>query len=82
MLQSVIEVVRRVAQAEVMPRYLKVAHSRKADGSLCTEADLACQLALVRELTHIVPYPVLGEEMPESEQRMQWIKSNAGSAQR
>jgi myo-inositol-1(or 4)-monophosphatase len=71
-LQSVIEVVKRVALKEVMPRYLKVAHSRKADGSLCTEADLACQLALVTELTRIAPYPVLGEEMSESEQHKQW----------
>lgn len=72
MLNQVIEIVRRVAQAEVMPRYLKVAHSRKADGSLFTEADLSCQAALMRELARIAPYPVLGEEMTEAEQQRQW----------
>ena len=42
-LERVSAVVRRVAAEEVMPRYLKVAHQRKSDGSLFTEADIAAQ---------------------------------------
>ena len=54
MLQSVIEVVKSVAQSEVMPRYLKVARQHKADGSLCTEADIASQAALTKGLQNIL----------------------------
>ena len=43
MLEDVIACVQEVAAKEVMPRYLKVAHQRKSDGSLFTEADLAAQ---------------------------------------
>ena len=78
MLNQVIEIVRNVARQEVMPRYLKVAHSRKADGSLFTEADLACQTALVRELSSLAPYPVLGEEMTEAEQQRCWLAGADG----
>ena len=78
LLTQVIDIVRRVAQAEVMPRYLTVAHSRKADGSLFTEADLSCQAALVRELGKISPYPVLGEEMTEAEQQQHWAAGREG----
>jgi myo-inositol-1(or 4)-monophosphatase len=45
-LQAVIDAARAVGREEVMPRYLKVAHARKDDGSLLTEADLAAQAAL------------------------------------
>ncbi len=55
-----------------MPRYLKVAHQRKVDGSLLTEADVAAQNALLKRLQAIAPYPVLGEEMTEAEQRAVW----------
>ena len=55
-----------------MPRYLKVAHERKVDGSLLTEADVAAQTALIRHLRAIAPYPVLGEEMTEAEQHALW----------
>ena len=41
MLERVIATVKDVAKEEVMPRYLKVAHQRKSDGSLFTEADIA-----------------------------------------
>jgi len=72
------EAVRRVAAAEVMPRYRKVAHSRKADGSLLTEADVASQEALVRLLHDIEPVPVVGEEMTADEQAVQWQAGQAG----
>ncbi|MBP7581825.1 MAG: inositol monophosphatase, partial [Vogesella sp.] len=60
---QVIQVVRDVARYEVMPRFLRVGKTRKEDGSLFTEADLACQQVLQQRLPAILPYPVLGEEM-------------------
>ena len=66
------EVVRRVAAEEVMPRYLKVAHQRKSDGSLFTEADVAAQDKLLQLLPTIVPAPVVGEEMPLELQQQRW----------
>ncbi|MEP6878040.1 MAG: inositol monophosphatase, partial [Nitrosospira sp.] len=72
MLDAVIAAVKSVAQQEIMPRYLSVARQRKADGSLFTEADLATQEALSRELRKIYPGTVVAEEMPEQEQIDQW----------
>jgi myo-inositol-1(or 4)-monophosphatase len=60
--ESVIDAVKRVAAEEIMPRYLKVAHQRKADGSLFTEADLAAQEALTERLQAIFPGPVMGKK--------------------
>ncbi len=60
LLAQVIEAVRAVGREEVMPRYLKVAHTRKDDGSLFTEADMAAQQALSERLTAIAPYPRAG----------------------
>ena len=61
-----------------MPRYLKVAHQRKSDGSLFTEADLAAQEALTRALQAIHPGPVVGEEMTEEQQVERWLAGDAG----
>jgi myo-inositol-1(or 4)-monophosphatase len=72
MVEQVIAACREVGREEVMPRYLKVAHQRKVDGSLLTEADLAAQVALFKKLQAIAPYPVLGEEMTEAEQQDVW----------
>ena len=68
MIDEVIAAVKIVAQHEILPRYLKVARQRKVDGSLFTEADLATQETLSRELQKIYPGPVVGEEMTEHEQ--------------
>ena len=78
LLQSVLDIVRGVATDEIMPRYLKVAHSRKADGSLFTDADIAAQEALKRGLRGIVPVPVVAEEMTQQEQAEQWLMGDAG----
>ena len=78
MLQSVIDVVTSIAQTEIMPRYLKVARQHKADGSLCTEADIATQAALAKELPRIAPCPVLGEEMPSELQKERWHEGAGG----
>lgn len=72
LLAAVIEAARAVGRTEVMPRYLKVAHARKDDGSLFTEADLAAQRALIARLQAIAPYPVLGEEMDDASHRRLW----------
>jgi len=78
MLKAVIAAVKLVAAEEVMPRYLKVTHQRKSDGSLCTEADTAAQAALTRKLQAIFNVPVLGEEMPSEEQHAIWLSGNDG----
>ncbi|WP_333700188.1 inositol monophosphatase family protein, partial [Rivihabitans pingtungensis] len=69
---QVIQTLREIAQTEVMPRFLRVGSTRKSDGTLFTEADLATQQALARRLPDILPYPVLGEEMTPEEQHALW----------
>jgi myo-inositol-1(or 4)-monophosphatase len=69
MLKAVVAAVKLVASEEIMPRYLKVAHQHKCDGSLCTEADVAAQVALTKKLQAILNVPVLGEEMSAENQR-------------
>ena len=78
MLEAVVATVKAVAQQEILPRYLKVARQRKADGSLFTEADVVTQEALSRELRKIFPGPVVGEEMTEQEQLDRWREGDAG----
>ena len=78
MLKAVVAAVKLVAAEEIMPRYLKVAHQRKSDGSLCTEADTAAQAALAKKLQAILNVPVLGEEMPAAEQHALWQSGNDG----
>jgi myo-inositol-1(or 4)-monophosphatase len=78
MLKAVVAAVKLVAAEEIMPRYLKVAHQRKSDGSLCTEADMAAQAALTRKLQAILNVPVLGEEMPAAEQHALWDAGREG----
>jgi myo-inositol-1(or 4)-monophosphatase len=77
-LAQVIALVRDVARSEVTPRYLKVAHSRKADGSLFTVADAAAQQALESALPDIIASPVLGEEMSEAQQQAAWAAGENG----
>lgn len=72
MLKAVCVAVKLVAENDVMPRYMRVSHQHKRDGSLCTEADMAAQEALVRRLQAIYNVPVLGEEMGEELQREIW----------
>lgn len=77
-LDQVIDVVRRVAQTEVMPRFLKVAFARKHDGTVITEADLASQAALNIELRKVIDVQVLGEEMTADEQQHFWDQGDEG----
>lgn len=78
MLKAVVAAVKLVAAEEIMPRYLKVAHQRKSDGSLCTEADTASQQALTKKLQAILNVPVLGEEMSSGEQLALWQAGKDG----
>ena len=71
-LKAVIAAVKLVAAEEIMPRYMKVAHQHKIDGSLCSEADIAAQEALTRKLQAIVNVPVIGEEMSGEQQKGLW----------
>lgn len=67
-----IECVRAVSTDEILPRFRSVVATRKLDGSLVTEADVAAQRALTARLARIARVPVLGEEMPEAEQQSIW----------
>jgi len=78
MLKAVIAAVKLVTAEEIMPRYLKVTHQHKSDGSLCTEADLAAQGALIKKLQAILNVQVLGEEMLVAEQRALWEAGHDG----
>lgn len=69
-----IEVVRRVAREEIVPRFRNVVAEHKADGSVVTEADHAAQDALERGLTRLDPVPFLAEEMTGSRQSAIWSK--------
>jgi len=58
-----------VAKNELLPRFEKISHQHKADGSIVTEADLVVQEKIQTYL--LAHYPesiVLGEEMTKDEQ--------------
>ena len=78
MLNELLEIVKTVAQREIVPRYLKVAHQRKVDGSIITEADTAAQHALTEGLYALNQCPVLGEEMSTEAQQALWKHSDSG----
>ena len=78
LLKAVVAAVKLVTAEEIMPRYLKVVHQHKGDGSLCTEADIAAQSALTKKLQAIVNVPVLGEEMTATEQHAIWEAGHDG----
>ena len=77
MLEATVDLVREVAQREIMPRFLRVSHGqRKDDGSLCSEADLAAQHFLLDRLKEIHPCPIIGEEMSTAAQQASWNDGN------
>lgn len=78
MLKKVIAVVKMVAEQEVLPRYPQVSRQQKADGSSFTEADLAAQEVLIRELRKIHPVAAMGEEMTTQMQHEQWLAGDDG----
>lgn len=59
-----------IAEAEVLSRYHHPDVTRKGDGSLVTDADLAVQARLIEQLAVAWPgIPLMGEEMGPEEQR-------------
>lgn len=70
--------VRDIAREEILPRYLKSARNRKADGSLFTEADVESQRRFTEALPQLMPGPVLGEEMSAEEQARLWSEGQRG----
>lgn len=69
-LSAVREIVLPLARQELLSRFTRVGGTLKADGSLVTEADLACQQAVAKALAARWPQiPLLGEEMDEADQR-------------
>ena len=72
----VIALLRKVANEELMPRFKRVTPEKKHDGSIVTEADRAVEAALVAALPKIFDCPVLGEEMPEAEQKRIWREAD------
>ena len=78
MQDAAIVLVREVAQQEVIPRFLRVRHAVKDDGSLFTEADLAAQHYLAERLPDIHRSPIIGEEMSRDAQRKGWEDGEDG----
>ena len=70
--------VRDIARDEILPRYLKSARNRKADGSLFTEADIESQRRFTEALPQFLPGDVLGEEMTAAEQAELWNEGARG----
>ena len=70
--------VRDIARDEILPRYLKSARNRKADGSLFTEADLGSQRRFIEAWPQFLPGDVLGEEMTPAEQGELWNEGARG----
>ena len=67
--QQLCALIRNIAQQEIAPRFNRITHSYKADGSVLTEADLAVQSSLQQALQQQWPaYAFLGEEMPPAQQ--------------
>ncbi|MCP5276180.1 MAG: inositol monophosphatase family protein [Burkholderiales bacterium] len=81
MLNEVIAVVRKVAQEEVMPRYMQVTRKVKSDGSSFTEADIAAQEVLLQALQTVRSGAFMGEEMSLEEQEVQWQKGMTGNVE-
>lgn len=71
--------VRQVASDELMPRFQRVTASKKRDGSVITEADLAMQSRLQGALRDRWPdFSLLGEEMDAAEQARLLQNESAG----
>ena len=69
-LQQLQDIIVHAAKTELLPRFRKVGHEFKADGSFITEADLATQQAIEQALTANWPeYAFLSEEMSTAQQQ-------------
>jgi len=78
-LTALAEIVRAIARTELLPRFAAVEPRLKADGSIVTAADQACQSALTTALVDAWPgYRILGEEMTTAEQEALLARSDGG----
>ncbi len=78
-LNTLAELVSRIADQELLPRFSCQSGNHKADGSLVTEADIVMQRALIKALEQHWPgIGVLGEEMSEEEQQAALDQSENG----
>jgi len=77
--EELLQRLRRAADEELMSRFNRVDARVKADGSLVTEADLAMQGRMQRELARIFPdYGFLGEEMELGQRQTQMNRPGEG----
>ena len=66
---ELVSIIRNVAIEELLPRFSKVKHSKKIDGSILTDADLAVQKKIEQKLKQLDSSILfLSEEMTEQEQ--------------
>jgi myo-inositol-1(or 4)-monophosphatase len=79
-LQILSDLVSRLAERELVPRFHCQDGNRKADGSLVTEADIVMQTALIAELEkHWPGIGVLGEEMSVEQQQAALDRADTGT---
>lgn len=68
-IEELISIIRQVARDELLPRFTKVKHCKKLDGSILTEADLAVQKTIEQKLKQLDDSILfLSEEMTVEEQ--------------
>lgn len=70
--QELADLLRDIAQQEVLTRCRNLLVNQKTDGSLLSEADTAVQRALARALPAIFAAPLLGEESPVEDLSALW----------
>ena len=79
MLEKLLPLLVSASENELLPRFRKIGHHFKADGSLVTEADLAMQDRVQRELkTRWPEYGFLAEEMTPEQQQKQLTENSDG----
>jgi myo-inositol-1(or 4)-monophosphatase len=73
------DLLRRVGDEELLPRFGHIGARLKCDGTLVTEADLAAQGRIAAELARRYPsIPLLGEEMSPADQTRALSDARAG----
>lgn len=77
---AVAELLRRIAQEDLLPRWQSLRVDAKADGSLLSDADTAVQHALAQALPGIYPAPLLGEESAIETQTALWPTTGLADA--
>lgn len=72
-------IIRHTAAQELLPRFARVQHEIKSDGSMITAADLAVQHSLQQQLSRHWPgTAMLGEEMTVAEQQRLLTETTTG----